>query len=529
MSPDLDPSAVSPTSGPREADAKAAGSTPARACKVLVIGSGFGGTMVGLSLAHRFAKAGQSDRIIVLERGTWWTTPVGTVQDKEIRTYDFLRTKGQPVQFWSSAEHFRGFVDIVLRCLRRPGNMDGLYEVTQFGRKGLFAMAESDGVSILRSCGVGGGSLVYANVTIRPPDFVLADERWPLSWSPKERDAYFDLARHAIGFGVISARMQEEAGAIPGPGVPGVAVNTGLSNIVTRSARIDPRWATTSGVRRLDPAHSKPPKDYSNDLWIDRARVFQTAMSGLTQDYGTVDSSINDITPEPAPFPTDTPKNYCERQGRCVVGCLPGARHTLNKQWMKAAVGTPASSSQPEEKPPTHPNLEVQALTEVQVIRARAGGRVRGGRPPRDPRNPDKTERVTFTADVVVVAAGCVGTTEILLRSKADGGLPQLSQGLGDGFSTNGDYLGFLEGTRERVSLTRGPITTSYGHFNAGSAPGEDPRLFHTIEDNGIPRDLRHSRVSGCHSSAHSARGAGPRYSWCGPSSCGCFGVASST
>jgi choline dehydrogenase-like flavoprotein len=137
MSPDSDPPAVSPTSGFREVVAKGAGPRPATTCKVLVIGSGFGGTMVGLSLAHRFAKAGRSDRITILERGTWWTTPVGTVQDKEVRTYDFLRAKGQPVQFWSSAEHFRGFVDIVLRCLRRPGNLDGLYEVTQFGRRAM--------------------------------------------------------------------------------------------------------------------------------------------------------------------------------------------------------------------------------------------------------------------------------------------------------------------------------------------------------------------------------------------------------
>src|SRR5215216_3024897 len=134
--------------------------------KVLIIGSGFGGTMAGLSLAHRFLEQGRTEKIAVLERGTWWTTPVGTVQDKEVKTYDLLKEKKQPVQFWSSAEHIRGFGDIVLRCVRRSGNLDGLFEVTQFGRRGLFGMAQSDGVSILRCSGVGGGSLVYANVTI---------------------------------------------------------------------------------------------------------------------------------------------------------------------------------------------------------------------------------------------------------------------------------------------------------------------------------------------------------------------------
>jgi cholesterol oxidase len=457
--------------------------------KVIIIGSGFGGTMTGLSLAHRFAERSRADKIFVIERGTWWTTPVGTVQDKEVKTYDFLRRKGQPVQFWSSAEHFRGFVDIVLRCVRRPANLDGLYEVTQFGRKGLFGMAKSDGVTILRASGVGGGSLVYANVTIRPPNFVLEDPRWPLTWDSDERNRYFEIARHAIGYGVISARMREAAGGIPGPGVPGVAINTGLSNIVTRSSRLDPRWTlvpdpnNSRGTKRLDPANSRPPNDHSNDLWIDRARVFQTAMHQITPDYGTVDSSINDITPEPSPFQPDQPKNYCERQGRCIVGCLPGARHTLNKQWMKAAIGLPDGTA------PSHPNVELSTLTEVDTIRRLpAGYEVVALR--RDPADPRKTEAVSFTAENVIVAAGCVGTAEILLRSKAKGTLPHLSDRLGYGFSTNGDYLAFLEGTKERVSLTRGPITTSYGHFNTGAAAGDDPALFHTIEDNGIPRAL---------------------------------------
>jgi choline dehydrogenase-like flavoprotein len=95
---------------------------------------------------------------------------------------------------------------------------------------------------------------------------------------------------------------------LPGHSALGVTakVNTGLSNIVTRSARLDPRWKLEPdpnngrGVKRIDPAHSTAVDD-DNALWIDRARVFQTEMSALTSDYGTVDSSINDIDPEPGP------------------------------------------------------------------------------------------------------------------------------------------------------------------------------------------------------------------------------------
>jgi hypothetical protein len=30
----------------------------------------------------------------MLERGTWWTTPVGTVKDKEVAAFKFLDGKG---------------------------------------------------------------------------------------------------------------------------------------------------------------------------------------------------------------------------------------------------------------------------------------------------------------------------------------------------------------------------------------------------------------------------------------------------
>jgi choline dehydrogenase-like flavoprotein len=522
--------------------------------ELVVVGSGFGGSMTALSLARKYKERGRGEKILILERGTWWTTPVGTVQDKEVRAYDFLKGKQQPVQFWSSVEHFKGFFDIVLRCLRSAKNADGLYDVTTFGRMGFLGIgSQYDGVSILRASGVGGGSLVYANVTIRPPDFIFQDPRWPLSWDKAAQDQYYETARNAIGRGVIFALNEreahtavhdsphllvtgrlvrhepqqyvtlEEAGnrmteyplapdaRVPTPAPLGrmvwlfterssagtlvvkevvdqgpFQINTGLSNIATRSARLDPHWdpaALQRGIKRIDPTKSTP-ADHTNDLWIDRARVFQTTMSALTGDYGTVDSSINDITPEPNPFdPHGAPKNYCERQGRCIVGCLPGARHTLNKQLMAAALGTPQGAQ------PQFPDLAVQALAEVDYIEARQEGGYTIHYFQRDAEKPWVKTRRAVTADRVIVAAGCVGTNEIMLRSKDKGGLPHLSDRLGFGFSTNGDYLAFLEGTAMRVSLTRGPITTSYAHFQTPeAAPGADPTKFHTLEDNGIPR-----------------------------------------
>ena len=84
---------------------------------VVIIGSGFGASMTGLSLARAYKGSGKT--ILMLERGTWWTTPVATVKDNEIANYQFLANKGQPVQYWSSLNHFRGFIDLFTRCYHR--------------------------------------------------------------------------------------------------------------------------------------------------------------------------------------------------------------------------------------------------------------------------------------------------------------------------------------------------------------------------------------------------------------------------
>jgi cholesterol oxidase len=228
-------------------------------------------------------------------------------------------------------------------------------------------------------------------------------------------------------------------------------------------------------------------------------------VSNITQEFGTVDSAINDLPPGADAFdPHGKPYNYCERQGRCNVGCLPGARHTLNKQLMRAACGAINPKQPLQPLPPLFDNLKIKAFAEVDFIKELDGGgyeihydhyeRRNGGRPGR------KT-RMRVTADKVIVAAGCVGTNEIMLRSKEKGGLAGLSDAVGLGFSTNGDYIAFMDNIvvqdkKEPVRLTRGPVTTSFAHFNTDDT-GEDPtredperkelKLFHTLEDQGIP------------------------------------------
>jgi choline dehydrogenase-like flavoprotein len=514
---------------------------------VVIIGTGFGGTMTAIPLAQAFKDRGKGETILMLERGTWWTTPVSTVQDKEIKTAEFLANKQQPVQYWSAQNHFRGFIDIFSRCFRRTKddtiftqlfkslrNEDGLFDFTVMGTRGFLGLfgRKSDGVAVIRASGVGGGSLIYSNITIQPPDLIFKDPRWPITWTNTQREDYFNFARHAISFSVLSALQVKKAGGSfpymePTRKMPPTSVNAGLSNIAARTARLKPHWSVVPdpnnptnprGVKRLtiNPAAPPPPvKDRANDIWLDRARVFQTAVKDLTGDYGLVDLAINDLTPEdsalglpgetfPANYSQEQEVNYCERQGRCNVGCLPGARHTLNKQLMRAILGKPKRykpAAQPvglpggDDDPPDFDNLKLQALAEVDVIAALPGGGYEVRYIKRDAADPSSYTEQRVTADMVVVAAGCLGTNELMLRSKERATLPNLSDRVGFGFSTNGDYLAFLDKTDKRASLIRGPVTTSFAHFNTeqpGTGPeaapnNPDPTFFHTLEDQGIP------------------------------------------
>src|SRR5262249_9642061 len=113
-------------------------------------------------------------------------------------------------------------------------------------------------------------------------------------------------------------------------------------------------------------------------------------------------------------------------------------------------------------------NLTIQPLAEVDFIRALSGGGYEIEFDQWEPQESGKAgqkTRLKVTADMVIVAAGCLGTNEIMLRSKQKGTLPNLSDTTGFGFFTNGDYIAFMEPTKKRLSLIRRPVTTPFLPF----------------------------------------------------------------
>ena len=123
-----------------------------RAYDVVVVGSGFGGGIA----ACRLAEAGR--RVCVLERG------------KRFAPQDFIDD---------------------------PDDAPRLLWHKTFNPGGLFDVRLMKDVTVITAAGVGGGSLVYANVQLRAPADVF-DENWPESIDRAQLDRWYDLTEKAL-------------------------------------------------------------------------------------------------------------------------------------------------------------------------------------------------------------------------------------------------------------------------------------------------------------------------------------------
>ena len=130
--------------------------------------------------------------------------------------------------------------------------------------------------------------------------------------------------------------------------------------------------------------------------------------------------------------PAGVAQPACTRCGDCCGGCNVGAKNTVAMTYLPDAV-----------------NHGTEIFTQVRVEHvARTGAG--GWRVYFRPSGESKAALAEVSADIVVMAAGSLGSTEILLRSR-DNGLP-LADRLGHGFSANGDIIAFGYGGRDRVN-----------------------------------------------------------------------------
>ena len=291
---------------------------------VLVVGSGYGAGVA----ASRLARAGQD--VCVLERG------------KEMLPGEYPNKIGDA----------QGSVQFNVKG-GRIGAPDALFEVHV-----------NDDQYALVGCGLGGTSLINANVSLELDKRLLDQAHWPRAFrdDPHLVDAYYERAREMLAPNAY----------------PDTHPTLGKLEALEHSAK-------TMGERF-----------YKTPINVN--------FEDKTNKFGV---------PQPA----------CNNCGDCVSGCNVGAKNTTLMNYLPDAA-----------------NHGADIFTQAKVSHVERVGDKWHVHVEHNDGGEDNAP-VVITADHVVLGAGALGSTEILLRSR-EKGLP-LSDRLGASFSGNGDALGF--------------------------------------------------------------------------------------
>src|SRR5258708_6677980 len=150
---------------------------------VIIIGTGFGATVGVTELLEKKPNA----TIHMLERGLWWFTSEPPLPPY-IKKQQDLDPKKQPVQYWPRPNHRRGIVDLLsivksnnafIENTRQFLGDIGTFFTGQKRPQPLYRYSTFKDIDIVTASGVGGGSLIYANVTIEPR-FDAATQSYPI-------------------------------------------------------------------------------------------------------------------------------------------------------------------------------------------------------------------------------------------------------------------------------------------------------------------------------------------------------------
>ena len=304
---------------------------------VVVVGSGYGGGIA----ASRLARAGRS--VCLLERG----------EERQPGEYPRTLADAAPQMQVDAPEHHTG------------------------SAVALFDFHVNRDINVLVGCGLGGTSLINANVSIRPEPRVFDDPRWP-------------------------AEVQRD-----------------------RTTRLEDGYTHAEAMLRPTPYPDAWPE-------LPKTAAHRASAAGMDERFYKVpinvafEDGVNHVGVE---------QHKCTLCGDCVTGCNYGAKNTTLMNYLPDAVNHGA---------------EIFTQARVRRVERREHGWLVFFEPAADARQRFGAPPLSVMADVVVLSAGTLGSTEILFRSSAHG-LP-VSDRLGDRFSGNGDMLGFAHSARQRVS-----------------------------------------------------------------------------
>lgn len=370
--------------------------------EAIVIGSGFGGSINTCRLAKKWP-----GKVLLLERGKAY--PMGSFPRKP---HDMTQA------FWNTS----------LEKRKKPKNLASRES------HGLFDVRTYQHMDAMVCAGLGGGSLIYANVFLEPPDAVF-DHNWPETCKKPALQKYYQVAKEVLG-------------ARPVP------------------QNDDPRRQIIRTGYFKDFAESEQRTSQLVDINVFFGNDFNNPLDIGVQDknrYGALQTSCV----------------YC---GECDVGCNTHSKNTLDLNYLHVA------------KNRYQADIRTEMLAEKIAPLGRDGNDDANATGEFGYRvywldlNNNKTE-CTATAKRVIVSAGTLGTNELLLRCRDfHKTLPAISRTLGRNFSGNGDFLSFVVDGDKPADPNYGPVITQGIDYNLFKNFNREHAFF--LEDASFPSFL---------------------------------------
>lgn len=348
--------------------------------EAVIIGTGFGGAI----LAGRLGKAFPG-KVLVLERGKRY--PMGSFP----RTPEELSRN-----VWNLPDD-----NIKRPAIFKASETQGLFDIRNFGH-----------MDTVTAAGLGGGSLIYANVFMLPPVEAMAN--WPESCQLEKLTPYYRVARKVLG-------------------------------------------------SRPVPDMNLPRRN------IERTRLFQNLAKEMGHESELTDINVffgNDFS-KPLPIGQQDTNAYgalqtsCTYCGECDVGCNTHSKNTLDLNYLHVAEHRYQAEIRTSQLAEKIVPLDAAGNEDVRQT-GEFGYRVHI-------RDLTRENHPVYAVECtrVIVSAGAVGSSEFLLRcKKMFGTLPHISERLGQCFSANGDFLSFAIGGNVETAPNYGPVITQRIDFN---------------------------------------------------------------
>jgi cholesterol oxidase len=345
----------------------------------LVIGSGFGGSVSALRLSEKGYRVG------VLECG------------RRFADHEFPRSTADLKRyFWNP----------------------------RLGMKGIFRLTTFKDVSVVSGCGVGGGSLGYANTLYVPPRAFFEDRQW--------------------------------------------------SSLEDWESTLAPHYAE---AQRMLGVTENPHDDPADQLLRELGEELGVGETYKHTPVGIYFGEPGETVPDPYFGGEGPARTGCHLCGRCMVGCVHGAKNTLVKNYLYFAEKLGARVMAERTVIDVRPLGGGDGEHGYEVESVRSGAWLRRGR---------RVDR----ARAVVLAAGPLGTNKLLQRCRLGGSLPNVSARLGELVRTNSESIltvtvpeDYPDDLIKRVAITSSIYPDPHTHIETVTYGdgGDSMRLLYTL------------------------------------------------